>query len=268
MKTMFHIDPAWRDLLAAHQLDDFLPWMSAETGVVVSRSASSEVRRVTLDGEEFYLKRRSEESPLRLLALVCFGRRPMSAPIRELTLVQALAAAGFPVMRPVAWGEARVCGLPRQGFLVVHGLRGRSLADVYEDALSDERCGIMARMGELTGRLHGGGFFQPLRLKDLIQAEDGTWTLIDRECGRPWRKRFSNRYAVASLAHSARRTLRDGHRIGPSAVKAFLDGYLSKSVGRWRGGRLGLMRLIHAKMKRGRNRQAAITASRRRKAAD
>jgi len=249
MKHEFHIAPAWCDLLEKHHLDDFELWMSGELGELVSKSGSSEVRRVVLDGEELYLKRRYDESAIRLLESVCFMRLPMSGAIRELAVVQALASAGFPVMEPIAWGEARVACIPKKGFLVVRGLPGRSLAEVYQGAEADERIGIMSRLGELLGRLHAAGFFQPLRLKDLIQGSSGEWTLIDRECARPWRKRFSQRSAVTSLARTARRTLRDGHTMGHCAVRAFLDGYLKGICGCWHTGRIELLRLIHAKLR-------------------
>lgn len=250
MKTEFQIDPACRDLLEKHQLDDFLPWMSGEIGELVSKSGASEVRRVIVGDEVFFLKRRTSEPVMKLLGLLLFGRRPMSGPIRELHLVRALERKNFPVMKPVAWGESRAGCVPRQGFLVVRAIPGRSFSDLYDECAPADRPDMMARLGALLGKLHACGFFQHLRLKDLIETPDGQLTIIDRESGQPWARRFSVSNAVTSLARTARRTLRDGHVMGPATTGAFLRGYRAGVSGRWQTSQMDLARLILKRMRR------------------
>lgn len=249
MTTRSRIKPECLDLFRQQDLDHFSAWMTGDIGEVVSKTPTSEVRRVKLDREEFFVKRRSGESAWRLLGMLMFGRRPMSGPIRELHLVNSLADAGFAVMEPVAWGESRVVGIPKEGFLVVRRIPGRSFAEIYDEGSERERRVMMERLGELLGRLHGKGFFHHLRLKDLIETPDGCLTIIDRESGRPWARRFSIRNAMTSLARTARRTLRDGHSVGAGAVAAFLSGYRNGIRPRWQVTRRELGRLAIARFR-------------------
>ena len=57
--------------------------------------------------------------------------------------------------------------------------------------------------------------------------------MIDRETGKPWPARFSPQRAMVSLARAARRTLRDGHRFGPAAVRRLLSGYARGVAAAW-----------------------------------
>jgi hypothetical protein len=250
MAQQFHIESRCAALFRQQGLHDFSSWMSGEIGEAVSKSQTCEVRRVIVGGEEFFLKRRSGEAALRLLGLLMLGRRPMSGPIRELQLVNALTRAGFPVMEPVAWGESRVVGIPQQGFLVVRSIPGRSFAAVYDEGSGAEQLAMMRRLGELHGKLHARGFFHHLRLKDLIETPEGRLVIIDRESGRPWARRFSVRSAMASLARTTRRTLRDGHCIGPGAAGAFLRGCRSGVGERWQVSQRELGRLAVRRFRR------------------
>ena len=197
-----------------------------------------ELRRLTLsdngDARRFYVKRLGAE-PARLhLRSLFFARRPRSGPLREQLLLQELHAAGFAVMESVAWGEARFYGLPREGFLVVREVPGTSVDVLYGELNSRSRQDLMRDMGNLVGRLHAHGFFQPVRLKDLIKSDrnGAGFVLIDRETSKPWPARFSQRQCLVSLGRSCRRVLRDGHRFGGNIVRAFLEGYLAGCNGR------------------------------------
>jgi hypothetical protein len=165
MNTQFHIAPECLGLFEAHGLAEFSAWMRGGPGELVSETALSDVRRLSVGGQEFYLKRRSGEPVLKLLLPLVFGRRPMSGPIRELHLVNALAGEGFAVMEPVAWGESTIAGIPQEGFLVVSSIPGRSFADVYDDGCGANRLAMMNRLGELLGRLHARGFFQHFEIQ-------------------------------------------------------------------------------------------------------
>ncbi len=137
-------------------------------------------------------------------------------------------------MQAAAHGERRVWGLPREGFLLVRAVPGQDVADLYRNAGLTTRLDLMERIGRLTGKLHAAGFFDHLRLKDLIAGPGGKLTLIDRESRHPWAKRFTRRHALRAIARSVRRTLRDGFRFGPATIGAFLGGYREGVSSRWR----------------------------------
>ena len=219
-----HVSPEVRPLFEKHGLLDFAELMGGEVGVLLSaEKGGREVRRLELDGRTFYLKRRGAESPM--LSMLLFGHRPRSGPMREALMLDRLSDAGFLSMVPVAWGERRRWGLPKGGFLVVRGIEGEDVAKFFDRSSGAVRLAVMKEMGHLVGRLHAAGFFHPVRLKDLIRSEEGM-TLIDRETSKPWPKHwFTLTSCLRSLARSARRTLRDGHRIGAGSAGTFLRGY-------------------------------------------
>jgi tRNA A-37 threonylcarbamoyl transferase component Bud32 len=236
MHTKFWIDPALKEKFRREGLGDFSAWMNAEIGEVVSSVRGSETRLVESGGECFFVKRRKSEPAMRLLALLLFGRCPMSAPLREYRMLQALVGEGFRVMVPVAWGEASSLGIPKEGFLVVRAVAGRSLLQAYREGSAEDRGHQMRQFGRLTGRLHARGFFDHLRLKDLIVEADGQLTMIDRESRHPWRRRFSERSAITTLARTARRTFRDGDRMGPKTGFEFFKGYREGVAASWQVG--------------------------------
>ncbi len=132
-------------------------------------------------------------------------------------------------MEPVAWGERRRFGFPLDGFLVVRKVQGDEVAALFDGMDESRRRRLMEEVGQLIGRLHAKGFFQPVRLKDLILTEAGL-VLIDRATSKPWPTRFSRQKAAESLARAMRRILRGGHKIGASSASAFLRGYHSGLV--------------------------------------
>lgn len=135
-------------------------------------------------------------------------------------------------------------------FLMVRAVPGELLANVFEVSSESERRILMEHAGELAGRLHARGFFQHPRLKDLIRTPEGELTVIDRESGRPWPRRFSSRLAMTSLARTARRTLRDGHRLGPASASAFFEGYSRGLESRWPMPAADLARLFMRRFRR------------------
>jgi hypothetical protein len=239
MSRIFSMAAAVGPLLRAHRLDDFETLLAADLGELLRcEKGGRELRRLVLDdaGETatFYLKRLGREPASRLLRVLLGGHRPWSGPLRELAALDALRQAGFATMEPVAWGERRSLGLPVAGFLLVRAVPGADGAQLFETLQGKARSILLEEVGELVGRLHAAGFFHVVRLKDLIRHRDtGVLVLIDRETGKPWAGRFSRQRAVASLARAGRRTLRDGHRFGPTAVRHFLAGYARGVVSLW-----------------------------------
>jgi hypothetical protein len=231
MTKTLEIKASVRDLFRQVGLEDYRDFMESCPGEEISNLRLREVRRFEVQGaqgtERFFLKRRGSEPPLRLLRMLIYGQRPTSGAGREYMMANLLRSAGFEAMEPVAWGETRLGGVPREGFLVVRAVPGESVAEVFERTAPPERRILMERVGELLGRLHRQRFTQVVRLKDVILRPDGALVLIDRETGKP-RRSFSLRLCeegVRSLARGARRTMRDGHVIGPGSFCAFLRSY-------------------------------------------
>jgi len=215
MPDTFHIHPAFEPLFKAKGLSSFDALMHGAVGEMVSCPRDRrKLYRFSLNGQEevtgrFYLKRMSGEPLLWLLKALFLGHRPHCGPIRELHMLSGLDRAGFAVMQPVAWGETRRWGLPTGGFLVVSEVQGRDVADLCVTLSYTEKLELLHGVGRLVGGLHAAGFFQPVRLKDLIREEPGNrLVMIDRETSKPWPARFSTQRAVAALARTARRTVR------------------------------------------------------------
>lgn len=255
MAEHFHIEAPYVPLLGEHGLDSFEALMNGSVGEIVSSPQDRrKLYRLTLpsaDGQvRFYLKRMRDEPPVWLLRSLLYGRRPHSGPLREMQMLTALREAGFAVMRPVAWGEERRWGLPLAGFLVVAEVRGAEVAGLFDGYSGAQRLALLGKVGGLVGRLHAAGFFHPVRLKDLICEEPLRLVLIDRETSKPWPARFSRQRAVTSLARAARRTLRDGHRLGPASVRYFLDGYAAEVADRWPVSVRNLRQMVLDRMRR------------------
>jgi hypothetical protein len=238
MKTVLHVVPEVLTLFQAAGIADFSTLLKEAMGESISKNEQgTEVRRLVLMGEQgeerFFIKRRGKEPRARLLMMLLFGLRPRSGPLREQLLVERLKAAGFATMEPVAWGEKRRFGMPLGGFLVVRQVPGTDVATLFDRASGKQRLHLMTQMGTVVGRLHAQRFFHVVRLKDLIQT-DTDMVLIDRETSKPcpnyW---FSQASCLASLARTARRILRDGHRMGPGSLCAFLRGYRNGVGTRW-----------------------------------
>ncbi|WAC20199.1 hypothetical protein OVA24_02245 [Luteolibacter sp. SL250] len=242
MREVFNMVPEVAELFRAHGIDHGGVWLGDPPGasvealemvrIALSLDETHDVWRVTLGGKGYYLKRRWEESPGSLLRMLCYGKKPVSSPIREIMLATRLKEAGFAVMEPVAWGEWRRRGLPAKGFLLTREIVGTPVEKVHTDGDAACRRDLLFRLGRLTGRLHIAGFFQHVRLKDLIETEGGELVLIDREAAKPWPRKFSWPQAVVCLSRTLRRTMRDGHRFSAGEGSAFFRGYAGEVKGR------------------------------------
>ncbi len=225
MRTTFYIQSEIRALFKEQGFDSFESFM---------RKDSEKVRRLILnDGSAFYLKCCGADPAAIYLKMVLYGRRPRSSALREVHLLKTLRASGFLTMEPVAWGEESLLGVPSRGFLVVREVRGQDVAVLFDELAGVQKRALMKAIGRLIGRLHTSGFFHPVRLKDLIRTEDGL-VLIDRETSKPWHSMFLRWKCLSSLETSARRTLREGHRIGAGSACAFLEGYHRGVANHWK----------------------------------
>lgn len=220
----FHINTELNTLFPGGGSTDF--WLNDDkTGTLVSRGPGGrQLRRIEAGGQTFFLKLSGRETLWRHLMMLLHGGLPKSGALREVQMLRQLNAEGFKTMEPVAWGRERLGLLTISGFVLVREVSGRELSELFDESDGFVRMKLMREMGQLVGRLHAKGFFQPVRLKDLIATADGL-VLIDRETSKPWRSLFFQRKCRASLIRALRRMLRDGHRIGAGSACAFLRGY-------------------------------------------
>jgi hypothetical protein len=233
VSTCIHLEEDLADAFQAVGLDRFDVWQFGMPpgGELLTRDSRTEVWRLQMNGELFYLKRQLRESPWKSLPMLFFGHRPCGVALRELRMIRTLRAKGFATMTPVAWGEKRCFGLPVGGFLVVREILGTEVSQLVTEWSGRRRLHLFHAIGHLVGRLHAARFFQPVRLKDLIVYEvagsaELELTLIDRATPKPWQSPiFTLSFAFRSLARAWRRTARDGVRPGPASIAHFFQGY-------------------------------------------
>ena len=224
MKTTLYIGPDVKNLFIEQGLDSF---------DAIYASGEEKVERLVLgDGEVFFQKRIGPEPNLKHVSRLIYGYRPRSGALRELQMLQVLRKAGFLTMEPVVWGEQRRFGRPLRGLLIVREVPGEELAELFDSSDGWRKRELMKEAGRLIGRLHVKGLFQPVRLKDVICSEQGM-VLIDRETSKPRPSLFLKKKCLSNIARAARRTMRDGHRIGGGSAAAFLRGYQEGVSSRW-----------------------------------
>lgn len=225
----------FRSHLAPAGLDSFQALMAAPVGELLDHDKGGrELRRITLPvnggSQQLFLKRIGREPLQIVLRMLLFGRKPRCGPLREKLMIDALTAAGLPVMRALAWGEERRFGLPVRGFLLVGGVEGADVGHLFTDLSPADRRLLAESFGGFVARLHGAGFFQPVRLKDVfcvVRPDGYAFTLIDRETSKPWPVGFSRRRSLCSLARAYRRTIRDGYSLSRRDVQGFIRGFLN-----------------------------------------
>jgi len=234
-RELIHIEPMAQMLFAED---------GPLAGEAAWQSSNDTAQRIQAnDSSVYYLKRSSGLAHRHLLRPLLFGHWPCSGALRELKMLQQLRAQGFLTMEPVAWGERRVWGIPRQGFLLVKAVEGEEvafLASTHDDvALSD----LASQIGYLLARLHLAGFYQPVRLKDLIKSNAGL-VLIDRETSKPWRSSFSKRRCSNSLRRSLSRSSAEDCGLPSVYCGSFWTSYTAGVHRKWKVAPVELMNHI------------------------
>ncbi len=225
--------PELEALLKEHGLADFDVLMSGDVGEKFDAYEAAATRRIKMGGRVFFLKRRAS-SPLSVsLELYALWSRAHSAPYREMLHSENIRAAGIPVMQEVAAGEERCFGFPRVGFILTLGVPGESLQTALPKMEAERRKVVVRALGELVGDLHGAGFFNSLRLKDVIfdWPEGGPaprLSLIDREVRTTGARHYRRARALRALDRATARAARNGRIMTDQEWGELLGAYAAR----------------------------------------
>lgn len=244
-RVEFEVLARYRPLLERAGVGDFQSLMHAPIGNLLKSGRRAELRRIELPSGGggapviAYLKRTLHERPRKIFNLLMRGQRPHVDTYREMQLICALQSHGIAAMNVMAYGEERWRGLPLRGFVLVEHVEGRELDDLYTHGDAAARAMVMRSFGRLLGRLNALGFYQVVRLKDLIctTAPGGETaaldlTLIDRAATWASTKRFSRRRCLDCVKRSAERLADDGVMFRGDESASFAQGYVEGLNGR------------------------------------
>ena len=219
--------------------------MSTNAGEMLSSEKHAQTIRLELPANgqpiTFFLKRNPRVNSRKSWRTLLRFKRPHSDAYREMLLVRNLENSGVPVMRILAWGEERRFGLPERGFILSEGVSGQPLHELFlaGDAVARRR--IAAAFGRFVARLHAAGFFQIVRLKDLIASVPDSsttqtlpLTLIDRAACKTGKKLFWSGFCLRSLRRGFRRMKRDGIIFNTELEQTFAAAYAEVIGKKWK----------------------------------
>lgn len=134
-----------------------------------------EVTLLTLDNEDFYLKRsqkpRGSSFRLFLKWLLRF-ERPHSEAFHVYLAERVLKSRGISTMEVIAYGERRYFGIwPVSSFMIARGVKGTRISIYFKGEcqsaeMSRLRLISMGALGDQMAQLHANGFFVYCRLHD------------------------------------------------------------------------------------------------------
>lgn len=219
--------------------------MTREIGSLASSGASAQVLRLELPSANAplvcFLKRTLRQKARKNLRFLSRGKYPRTNSYREMQLVFNLRRHGIPTMRVIAGGEELWFGLPVRGFILVENVPGRVLHDLFLASDAAGRLELISTFAAFIGKLHTLGFFQSVRMKDLICSDPAgrtsseiALTLIDRVAANPGRKPFWSRFCIQTLQRGLRRMTRDGILLTPAEQRAFAEAYARSLARRWK----------------------------------
>jgi tRNA A-37 threonylcarbamoyl transferase component Bud32 len=225
-----YLNPDFRDKLAKHDLVSFERLaLQREKGELVATDVGRTTHSIDLDGETFYLKCVDKPTPASALESLITLHKPHHYCWREMQQVESLQRHNIAVMDVAAAGEATSWGIPNFSFILVREVQGESLEIVFEAASSQEQLTLLEKLGSLVGRLHRGGFFAPVRMKDVIVDGQGQFVLIDRETRKPGSRKFTRQKALRGLQRTMWRQQRDGIEWTKSELHVHLRAYLDET---------------------------------------
>jgi hypothetical protein len=235
--------PEFRDLAHKAGVDSYEALMRGALGERLSLEEDKELRKLTIGSGDspktFFLKR--SWGLMRFSWMVKKWARlkwQHSRAHGEFNAVRQLADNGFSVMKPAAWGERMVCGIPTEGFLLVVEVKGRCAEDIWYDAAPPLRRRMMRDAGRLIGGLHRSGFLAFVRFKDLIcpaipddADEPIEFVLIDRECSTDGPRRRTPKRCYGALAEGYFVLLRKSPEPSLRELLCFARSYLAHAGG-------------------------------------
>lgn len=231
-----------RQLLEAAGYASFENLMLKNDGELISSEKRAQTLRLDLpapNGTKIcFLKRTLVHRRRKNFQALMQFARPHTDVYREMQLAQKLRDAGIPAMRILAWGEERKFGFPIRGFILTEAVTGMSLDEMFRTGNARMRRRIVAAFGSFVARLHERGFFQTVRLKDLICADsdspDLKLTLIDRAASNCRRKFFWSHFCLQALARGFRRMKRDQVVFEGELERVFADAYVKSIAPKWK----------------------------------
>ena len=227
------ISPPWRDILRTHGLDTVTGVYRTGLGQPVTRSVSTEVRRINLGDNKaeriVFVKKYWVNSSSQLwngmLRGTFFGRSKVRREFENLTLLRSW---GLDAPEPLAYGEERHSRWLVRSFLITAGVVNPVPLDVFirdrlplSDAtqVSALRRELITSLADATRRQHDHHFFHHdyfWRNIILSGANLDRFWLIDAHKGRQWtwvQERQSRAYDLAALDAPAPRFFRQTERL-------------------------------------------------------
>ncbi len=177
------IEPGRESLLRAAGLADLDAMMRAEAGKAVGwhRNREAVPLEIAVDGAvtKCFLKRVFKIPPKHSFWPLLRGRRGISQPRQEWTMLGELEKAAIPAMRRIAFGERRQWGMPIQAFVLVETVPMPFTLEHWlvpgfprPASIDDrERGRLFHKLGGLIGRLHAAGFLWPDMVAKHIFAD-------------------------------------------------------------------------------------------------
>lgn len=195
---------AW-PLLQRAGLDSLNAFMNFPGGVRVVHKRGRSVFRFELEGRAFYLKR-NRLHRVELLKKLMRGKIPPRSALQEWLAIQAVAGAGIPTVKPIAFGERNVFGMEMASFTVTEELyQAQPLDKIVSGQFQngkdfDVKRTLISKLAFLARTLHDAGMnHQDFYLNHFFLGDDSSLYLLDLQRVQS-RSRVPERSRVKDLA--------------------------------------------------------------------
>lgn len=153
--------PQWHAMLSENGQPPLAQWLRDGQAVVIKHGPHRTVYRVRVPGGQYYLKHDHGNGWLKAL----LHRLTRSKAHREWVKTQRLMSFRLQTVPPVAWGEVRRAGLPRESFFVTEAVEAYSLEQWLRTRLPNMapraaervRRDLAVRLAHLIAELHRCG---------------------------------------------------------------------------------------------------------------
>lgn len=176
---MFFTAKDWQPLLRANGLDSVAAVYALKSGQVFTKTRTTEVSRVELDGRTLFIKKYWVTKPSQILSGVTRGAVLGKSKVRrEYENLARLRALGLDAPAPVAYGEERRAGCLVRSCLISEAVDGRGLDALIRDGWRD-----LTKLADYVRRLHEHEFFHCDLYWRNILVSGSTFYLIDAHKG-------------------------------------------------------------------------------------